>query len=109
MKNLLDANKAIKKLKDLSLRIVFPALGDPALWKVVVHGDATHASLPNGSSQGACIVFATGNGRSAPITWRSKKLERVTKSPLASETMALAEAADAGHFVSMMIKEIYGS
>ena len=73
-----------------------------------MYGDATHASLPSGASQGALIVFLCGNERAAPITWKSKKLERVTKSPVASETMSLAEAADAGHFVALMTKEIFG-
>ena len=53
--------------------------------KIVVYGDGSHGSLPRGASQGANIVFLTGNGR-----WRSKKLNRVTKSPLASEVSAVA-------------------
>ena len=63
---------------------------------ISVYGDATHASLPDGSSQGAFIVFLKGEGKVTPILWQSKKLKRVTKSPLASETLALGEAADAG-------------
>ena len=39
-------------------------------------------------------MFLCGNEKVAPITWKSKKLERMTKSPTASETMSLAEAAD---------------
>ena len=54
------------------------------------------------------IVFLCGNDRVAPISWKSKKLERVTKSSIASETMSLAEAADAGHFVALMVKQIFG-
>ena len=69
---------------------------------------ATHVSLPSGASQGAQIVFLCGNNKAVPITWELKKLERVTKSSMASETMALAESADAGHFVALMIKEISG-
>ena len=49
-----------------------------------------------------------GNNRVVPITWKSKKLERVTKSPMSSETMALAESADAGHFVALKTKQIFG-
>ena len=50
-------------------------------------GDATHTSLPCGASQGAQIVFLCGNNRAVPIAWKLKKLERVSKSPMASETM----------------------
>ena len=87
---------------------MYPNLGDPESLEVVVHCDATHASLPSGGSQGAQIVFVCGNGKVAPITWRSKKLNRITKSPIASETMALAEAADSAFLVSSMVQEIFG-
>ena len=73
-----------------------------------MYGDATHASLRSGASQGAQIVFLCGNNKAIPITWKLKKLERVTKSPMASETMALVESADAGHFIALMTKEIFG-
>ena len=52
-------------------------------------------------------MFVAGNGRAAPIEWTSKKLERVTKSPLASETAAMADAADAGWLAANMLKEIF--
>ena len=69
--------------------------------------DATHASLPCGSSQGAFIIFLTGGDQVIPIWWKSKKLNRVTKSPLASETMAVNEAADSGFLVAMMVAEVF--
>ena len=72
-----------------------------------VFGDASHANLPNGSSQGAYIIFVVGGERMCPIVWKSKKLDRVTKSPLASETMAVAEAADAGIYVKAAIDEMW--
>ena len=43
----------------------------------------------------------------APMCWASKKLDRVTKSPLASETLALNEAADAGVLTAAMIQEVF--
>ena len=54
-------------------------------------------------------MFIKGqNGEMVPISWKSKKLHRVTKSPLASETSALGEGADAGYLISSMVKEIFG-
>ena len=61
----------------------------------------------NGASHGANIVFAAGKGRVTPITWKSKKLERMTKSPLANEVSAAADATDYGHLVASMVKELY--
>ena len=67
----------------------FPDLGSFSKIEIIVYSDATHASLPDGASQGAYVVFCKGKGKVAPILWQSKKLKRVTKSPLASETLAL--------------------
>ena len=86
----------------------FPPLGEPKDLTIVAYGDASHASLPNGASQGGSIVFLMGkDGTCAPISWKSKKLDRVTKSPLASEVSAQADTADSGYLVSSMVKEIF--
>ena len=42
------------------------------------------------------------------ISWQSKKLNRVTKSPLASEALALSEAADAGVLIASIWQEVFG-
>ncbi len=107
IRNVMEANKAIKKLKSDKVKLVYPSLGDPDQMKVVVYGDGSHNSLPNGASQGGKIVFLVGNGRSAPISWQSKKLDRVTKSPLATEISAVADSADMGVLVASMVKEIF--
>ena len=39
--------------------------------------------------------------------WQSRKLNRVPKSPLASETLALSEGADAGFLVASLVQEIF--
>jgi len=107
VRNILEANKAIKKLKTDKVKIVYPCLGNPKHMKVAVYGDGSHNSLPNGASQGGKIVFLTGNGRAAPIAWQSKKLDRVTKSPLATEISAVADAADMGFLIASMVRELF--
>ena len=55
------------------------------------------------------MVFVQGeNGKVAPISWQSKKLARVTKTPLASETLALCEGADAAFLVASQLTEMFG-
>ena len=101
------ANKAVRKMQSTNeIKLRIPYMGTMDKIEIVVFGDATHASLPDGSSQGAFIVFLKGKGKITPILWQSKKLKRVTKSPLASETLAFGEAADAGLLVAEMVKEI---
>ena len=75
--------------------------------EIVVYSDATYASLPYGSSQGAFIVFIKGNEMVSPILWQSKKIPRVTKSSLASETLGVREAVDAGNLIANVMMEVY--
>ena len=108
VKKLHEANKALTKLKSRVVNMKFPHLGKLNELKVISYSDATYASLADGSSQGGVITFVTGgNGKVAPICWKSKKLSRVTKSPLASETLALSEGADMGFLVASMLQEIF--
>ena len=106
---IIEANKAVKHLKSsaFDVRLAFPHLGDPTEFKLMAYSDASHNSLPGNASQGAFIVFVCGDKRAAPLIWQSRKLRRVTKSPLASETSAFGEAADAGKLMGALLKEVY--
>ena len=98
---------AIRKLQSRQLSISCPDLGKAENLQILCYSDATHASLPNGASQGAYIVFLLGkNNMVAPITWQSKKISRVTETPLALETLSLSEVADAGFMIASMVQEI---
>ena len=46
----------MKKLQSSTLRLVYTDLGNPEYLKLIVYGDATHASLHSGASQGAQSV-----------------------------------------------------
>ena len=107
MKMLKEANKALRKLKSKKVRLKIPNVGDLAKVEILCFTDATHASLKCGSSQGAYIICLFGNDKVVPVVWQSKKISRVTKSPLASETLALSEGADAGYLLATQIKEIF--
>jgi len=108
VKKIIDANKAVRKLKNnANVCIRFPDTGPMEEADILVYGDGSHNSLSDGSSQGALIVFLRGKTCVAPILWQSKKLKRVTKSPLSTETMAASEAADAGLLMANMFKEIH--
>ena len=108
VKQIIEANKAIRRLKIESSELAYPTLGHTDNWSVVVFADGSHASLPSGCSQGGCIVFLVGsNNKAAPIAWKSKRIERVTKSPLATEISAVADGADLGFLVASMTQEIF--
>ena len=107
VRSLLEVNRSVKRLKNENVRLIFPNLGKPENLCVIVYADASHASLPNGGSHGGWLVFVSGNKRVALVEWCSKKLERITKSPIASEASALADAADVGWLTANMLKEIF--
>ena len=107
VRSIMIANKAIRKIRTHDSGLVFPNMGPPEKIEVIAYTDASHGALPSGASQGGCIIFAKGNGKLAPVQWQSRKLPRVPKSPLAAETMMIAETADAGFCVATMLKEIF--
>ena len=45
-------------------------------------------------------ILLPGNGKVVPLAWQSKKLNQVTKTPLASDAPALGEGADATHLIA---------
>ena len=108
MRDIINANKAVRKMKATNLHLKFPDLGNYKSLRVIAYADAAHANLTSGVSQGAIIVFLAGEGdQIAPIIWQSKKLKKVPKSPFAAETLVQAEGGYTGVLVAMMAKEIF--
>ena len=92
----------------MSVKLKFPNLGNPYKSQVVGYADATYASLGDGSFQGSYMIFPwNDNGKIAPFSWQSKKLDRVKKNPLALEALALGVAADAGFLISSLVQEVF--
>ena len=106
--DLLKVNKLVKKMKQEKGVIKYPNLGDPNKWNLAVFSDSSFANLPDSSSQGGHIVFINSTeGKVAPISWQSRKLQRVTKSTLSSETLAVIEAVDAAVLIQKQIEEVF--
>ena len=96
-------------MKDKGITLNIPKLINIENAHLLCFPDATHASLKCGSSQGAFIIFLSDGKKVVPLSWQSKKLPRVTKSPLASETMILGEGADMCYLLASTLQEIYFS
>eukprot|EP00171_Calliarthron_tuberculosum_P001031 IDg1031t1 len=91
-KNLNSILAHLAKLPVLPLR--FPKLDKDTL-SLKVYSDSSYANNPDGTSQLGYIIFLTdSSGKCQPLYWSSKKAKRVTRSVLASETMAFADAFD---------------
>ena len=107
VKHIIEANKAVAKLKRQNLSVKFCDIPKANDIEVICYTDATHASLDDGSSQGAYIIAIKGNMGLIPLSWQSRKLRRITKSPLASEASAECEGADAAYLIASTLEELY--
>ena len=75
--------------------------------KLIAYCDASLGNLSNGGSQGGMIIYLSDvEGKLSPISWSSKKLERVARSTIAAETMALVDSADTCTWLTHMLNEI---
>ena len=102
------AYKTVRKIKEQEINILYPCLGKPENWKLVVFSDASFANLSDGvSSSMAYIIFMVGEDlRCCPLVWRACKISRVVRSTLAAETMALQEAVEEVICVRQMMKQL---
>ena len=105
VESLIHANKLINRLKTEQFCAIFPPLDRDSI-EFIVFSDASHASPPDGvSSSLGYIIFMSDGVNSCPISWKSGKIQRVVRSTLAAEALALGEAADVAYFLAMFVKE----
>ena len=72
VKNLPEANKAVRKSQSSILRLFYPDIGNPEYLKVIVCGCDPRKLTYWSVSRCPDSVFCGNNG-AVPITWKSKK------------------------------------
>ena len=107
-KDVKNANKSIRKAKTNEVKIEFKNIGDLKKGEIICYTDASFRNLKGESSQGGHIIFLKGSKTFSPITWQSKKIKRIVKSTLASEALALDDAADSCFYLKTLLQEITG-
>ena len=76
----------------MEVAIKFSALDDIVKATFLTCHDSSYANLTNGGSQGGHIIFLLDSYMNvAPVSWRSKRLQRVVKSMLGAETLSLVD------------------
>ena len=76
----MHANKNIRRLKLVQIALQFSNLGSIEECMVVCYRDVSFANVKNASSQGGYIMFLyKDEEKFAPISWKSKKIQRVVK------------------------------
>lgn len=108
VEDLTRAMKIIRRLKVEDASVVFPSLGEPSRWKIVVFTDAAHANICDGlGSVGAHAVFLCNPaGRCCPLSWQACKLKRVVTSSLAAEALSLQEGLKSSIYLKHILCEI---
>lgn len=107
MRDLLYANKTVKKLKSNHLQLHYKQLSGLQTVCLLCYGDASFGNLPTGASQGAYIILAVDqNGIANLISWQSRKLRRICNSTLSAEALAAIEAVNAGIFLRQLLIEV---
>ena len=102
--------KILQRIKSEPLELKFNGLGKIDNVKIIVYNDSSFGNLDNGGSQGGFISFlANSFGDILPIMWQSKRLCRVVKSTMASETARQVEAVKAAFWVAKLYSEVTGN
>lgn len=110
IKELIMTNKTIIKAQSETVKLQF---GNSAPFNddvIESYHDASFGNLENGGSQGGFVVFMgnKNNRLKSPIMWQSRKIRRVVKSTMASETLACVDCAEASVWLNELYSEIMG-
>ena len=96
VKDVTRINKVVKKLNKnvIKIKIGIP-LCDLTDLKILAFADASLSNLPDKiSSTRGYAIFLSGGHKVAPLAWCSKKLERVAKTIIYAEGIALGKCLD---------------
>ena len=79
VRDMINANKAVRKLQTNDYEIVYPALVFDEELRIVLYSDSAYKNICDGvGTCVGCIVFLVDRERrSCPIGWSSKTLQRV--------------------------------
>ncbi|KAL5262651.1 hypothetical protein ACHWQZ_G008148 [Mnemiopsis leidyi] len=97
VKDILKINKVVKKMNKNTVRIVFgvPTCSLKEDLKILAFSDAALSNLPDKtSSTRSFVIFLSAKGKVAPLSWSCRKLERVAKTIIYAEGIALGKCLD---------------
>ena len=107
VEDLINAQKAVKRVSTQRNFIHFKSLGPVTGWKIEVSTDAAHRNLQDAYSTGALVILIRGEGDSiAPLFWQCNKIQRICGSTLEAEMLALVEGMGHAVYTRELIEEI---
>ena len=110
IKELLMVNKVISKAKSEDITLHFGNEVKPSECVISGFHDASFGNLEDGGSQGGFMVLIgdEDDRHRSPIMWQSRKVRRVVKSAMASETLTMVECSEACFWIKRLTNEILG-
>ena len=105
--DLIHPNENIRRLKAEQIASQFPNIESIKQCMTVCYSDVSFANLKNELSQDGYKFLYKDKKKFVPISWKSKKIQRVVKSTLAAETLALIEALETCFMIRAIMLEIY--
>ena len=108
--DLMKAVKVLQKVKRKTTKITVPDMGEIKDCVIVAYSDAATKKIDNAFSVAGHVIFLVNKktNSATPITWSSKKIERVVNSSLAAETLAVVKIIGAIFFIKEILKQMYG-
>ena len=105
-----DATKLVKKVKRNTTKITIPDMGNVEDWILLAYADAATKKIDNAFSVAGHIVFLFNKKTNfaTPLTWSSKKIERVVNSSLGAEAIAATKLIGTLYFIKEILKQMYG-
>lgn len=101
-------NQVLKYLNEsLDAKLQYKPL-DIELAKIVVFSDGSHATNSDHSSQLGYLIFLTDNTNWHLLDYKSYKYRSVVRSPLAAETLALADSSDSAILIRHDLEKVLG-
>ena len=109
--DIMAASKLLMKVKRLTTKRAIPNLGKVKDWVLVAFSDAATKKIDNAFSVAGYVVFIVNKvtNHAAPITWSSKKIERVVNSSLGAETLGVTKLIGTLYFIKEIYKQMYGT
>ena len=98
-------------MERLPTKITIPDMGEIKDWILVAYTDAATKKIDHVFSVAGYVVFLVNKRTNCavPLTWSSKKIERVVSSSLGAETLAMVKVIGIIYFIKEILKQMYGS
>ena len=110
MKSIRDVNNLIRRAKNKKNVITFSKLGPLCDLVVKLYTDASFNNRDGQirSTEGRVILVEnSGSGKTAVLSWKTKKIPRICRSVKAAETRSLDDGLDDAIHIARILKEVY--